>query len=168
MECPKCIGKLKPLRIKTYGLEKMHTRVPGRGVPGVETMVTTTLKSPNKSRALELDKCWVCRGIWFDKGELKKLQGEKIKRETIGSYINDPKVYKVLNEKSGLCPKCKIPMRKMKGRTKTRNITIDICKTCGGVWLDGGEVNYFLRGSEGKWFQSIERLFSMSWFRYER
>ncbi|MBL7131210.1 MAG: zf-TFIIB domain-containing protein [Candidatus Omnitrophica bacterium] len=168
MDCPKCIGRLKALRIKRYGLEKMYTRSRRGGSPGPEVMITTVIKAPKKAGVLELDKCWVCNGIWFDKGELKKLQREKLDRKTIGSHIDDPKLYKLLNKKGGLCPRCKAPMRKMKGKTGARNITVDICITCGGIWLDGGEVNYFLRGRREKWFQSIETLFYSNWFRFRR
>ena len=168
MDCPKCVGRLKPLRIKTYGLEKMYTRGRRGGSVGPEVMVTTVLKNAKRVGALELDKCWVCRGVWFDKGELKKLQRERINRKTIGSHIDDPKIYKQLNEKGGLCPRCKVPMRKMKGETRPRVITVDMCIKCGGVWLDGGEVNYYLKGKDRKLFQSVERLFYSNWFRFRK
>lgn len=165
MDCPKCIGKLKPLRIKKYGVEYMHAKPQvGRGAG---TMITATIRSQKKTAALVLDKCWVCRGIWFDKAELRKLQREKSSRKTIGSYINDPKIYKQLNEKGGLCPRCKVPMRRITGKIGGRNITVDACIKCRGIWLDGGEVNYFLKGREKKWLESVERLFWWNWFKYD-
>lgn len=38
------------------------------------------------------------------------------------------------------CPRCHIPMLK-----KTRmGVTIDKCKKCDGIWLDGGEIEKIL------------------------
>jgi len=38
------------------------------------------------------------------------------------------------------CPRCNIPMIK-----KTRHgVTIDKCKKCEGIWLDGGEIENIL------------------------
>jgi len=99
------------------------------------------------SDSLNLDKCFACEGVWFDEGELSKLAELGIKKETIASRINDSKLYKQLNEKSGLCPRCKKPMRRMRGKKGLRNIAVDLCGKCNGIWLDGGEANYAVKGN---------------------
>ncbi|MBW2991049.1 zf-TFIIB domain-containing protein [Candidatus Woesearchaeota archaeon] len=39
------------------------------------------------------------------------------------------------------CPRCHVPMIK-----KTRmGVTIDKCKKCDGIWLDGGEIEKILK-----------------------
>jgi len=38
-------------------------------------------------------------------------------------------------EKLFACPRCKIKMEKL----KKKGVVIDICKKCGGMWLDHGE-----------------------------
>lgn len=39
-------------------------------------------------------------------------------------------------EKLLLCPRCKINMKKL----VKKNVVIDICKKCGGMWVDAGEL----------------------------
>ena len=112
-----------------------------------------------KAGKLDLDKCFVCSGIWFDEGEMKKIAYHNPKKKTVGSYINESKLYKKLNEKGGLCPRCKIPMRKMRGKNSLRKIAIDVCKKCEGVWLDGGEVNYLLKDGAAKRVHNVWRYF---------
>ncbi|MBN2052594.1 zf-TFIIB domain-containing protein [Candidatus Woesearchaeota archaeon] len=43
-------------------------------------------------------------------------------------------------EKSLNCPKCAIEMSKK----KRNGITIDKCESCGGIWLDKGEIDIIL------------------------
>lgn len=43
---------------------------------------------------------------------------------------------KVHGEKLFTCPRCKIKMKKL----KKRNIIIDVCAKCKGMWLDAGEM----------------------------
>ena len=57
-----------------------------------------------------------------------------------------------LQETSFDCPKCD-------GRLQTgnfENIQIDICDTCGGVWLDAGELQQITSKQESSW---LGRLF---------
>jgi Zn-finger nucleic acid-binding protein len=35
-----------------------------------------------------------------------------------------------------LCPRCKIKMKKI----KKRNVILDVCRTCKGMWLDDKEI----------------------------
>jgi len=145
MDCPKCVGRLQEFNLRLYKQEQ-YTIQPNIGKKW-GTSTTYRIKGSGKPKRLELDKCFVCSGIWFDKGEIKKLKHQKVDRKTLASCMNDLKLYKQLNEKSGLCPKCKVPLRKMKGRKGFRNVTADICVKCDGIWLDGGEINPVLKGS---------------------
>jgi len=42
---------------------------------------------------------------------------------------------KVHGENLFKCPRCKIKMEKL----KKQNVVIDVCRKCGGMWLDKGE-----------------------------
>ena len=44
-------------------------------------------------------------------------------------------------EKDLLCPRCKINMKKL----KKGNVVIDVCRKCGGMWADKGEVDKLAR-----------------------
>ena len=156
MDCPKCVGKLQPFTLRLYKIEQM-TVMPNLGWSwGTSISERLGIARP---KTLELDKCFACEGIWFDKDELEKLKQEKVDKNTVGSHLDDYELYKQLNEKGGLCPKCKVPMRKLKGKKGLRHITVDVCGKCSGVWLDGGEVNYILKGGPKEKLTNIWRHF---------
>tara|TARA_B100002003_G_scaffold155919_1_gene144572 strand:+ start:55 stop:249 length:195 start_codon:yes stop_codon:yes gene_type:complete len=52
----------------------------------------------------------------------KKQEKKKIHKETGEEYL--------------LCPRCKIHMKKL----IKKDVVIDICKKCGGMWVDDGEI----------------------------
>jgi Zn-finger nucleic acid-binding protein len=48
-----------------------------------------------------------------------------------------------------ICPRCKINMRKI----KKKNVIIDVCKKCKGLWLDDQEIEKLVAiagGEDGK------------------
>ena len=44
-------------------------------------------------------------------------------------------------EESLDCPRCSIKMEKL----KKGNVVIDVCKKCGGMWLDKGEIEKLVK-----------------------
>jgi len=46
------------------------------------------------------------------------------------------KIDKATGEHLLLCPRCEIHMKKL----KKKDVIIDICKKCGGMWVDAGEL----------------------------
>jgi len=44
-----------------------------------------------------------------------------------------------------MCPNCQTPME----RGDRRDLTVDLCPSCGGVWLDSGELNDLATGMHG-------------------
>ena len=92
-----------------------------------------------------LDRCVKGDGFWLDKGELDKVQimMEYYKR------ITEPVVAgggsgKKVTEKD--CPICK---KKMIGK-ENEGISIDICPSCGGVWLDKDELYQIVEKREAQ------------------
>lgn len=71
--------------------------------------------------------------MWF----IKKKKGKDSKRSISQKHGNSGKI---IDRKTGepllLCPRCSIHMKKL---VKDK-ITIDVCKKCGGMWADYGEV----------------------------
>jgi hypothetical protein len=47
---------------------------------------------------------------------------------------------KVHGEHLFKCPRCKLKMEKL----KKKNVVIDVCKKCKGMWLDDGEIHKLL------------------------
>lgn len=88
----------------------------------------------------EIDYCENgCKGIWFDKGEIYKLKHDKQLHKLLHKY--EEKTQKDIdNESIRICPKCNIPLNKI-NKPQNTNIYIDKCETCGGFWLDKGELD---------------------------
>jgi len=81
-----------------------------------------------------------CGGIWFDNQELKKVDEQ---HESAGEALLDvernPDVNVDLQAKRP-CPKCdSVIMMKHFVSTK-REVEVDECAACGGIWLDAGEL----------------------------
>ncbi len=119
MDCPKCVGKLREKNVEDC----------------------------------KVDVCFVCEGIWFDSGELEKVIEADSKdfnfidvgrEELDGKEIAGMK--EELDEKESACPRCgdgtKLVRREYGGK---RKVNIDACPTCGGIWLDGGEIKELRR-----------------------
>lgn len=81
-----------------------------------------------------------CGGIWFDNFELKKVDEQ---HESSGEVLLDiarDKNIKVDYSQTRSCPKCKdIKMMKHFFSVK-REVEVDECGACGGIWLDYGEL----------------------------
>lgn len=142
MDCPKCIGKLEKTEIRLSKVYKSGA-MKGKGI----------------TESLELDKCYVCNGVWFDAGELKKYFAEKI--TIVNSPSIGPNFRKELDEKVGKCPRCGIDMVK-KEAPRDPSITIDVCGKCNGVWLDNTEIDKLEKANLGfaeKILFTLSRLF---------
>lgn len=84
------------------------------------------------------DVCPKCKGLWLDKGELGKL----LKDRKLTNYLT-----KHIGTKSRspmVCPRCSMTM----DIEKADDIEVDVCLTCGGVWLDQGELEKLKDKSE--------------------
>lgn len=100
VECPKCKVKLNE----------------------IDAMI------PDKK--LMMDVCPKCHGIWFDKGELRKVIGDRkltdYLTKDIGTKTESPLV----------CPRCGGLM----DFEHAEDVEVDVCLSCHGVWLDSGEL----------------------------
>ena len=56
------------------------------------------------------------------------------------------KIHKETGEKYLLCPRCKTNMDKL----VKNSIVLDVCKNCGGMWVDAGEIEKLARIKEEK------------------
>ena len=91
-------------------------------------------------KQIELDYCHICKGVWFDAGELELLleaAGLKDARQTLGDMLKLPEAQ--TEEKKRKCPICSTNMKKVKIGDET-GVIIDACIRHDGLWFDGGEV----------------------------
>lgn len=141
MDCPKCVGKLQ------------KTEITNR-----ETSAIEELQGATATYELHVDKCFVCGGVWFDKGELDKYLTDQI--NVIDSPALGGGLDEKLGEKKGNCPRCHIRMKKT-AAPKDADMTLDLCEQCHGVWLDSTEIDRLERASKPKlgFFDSFFKAF---------
>lgn len=128
----------------------METRYPCPVCLG--TRLKKTIVAPGN--ALVVDLCSSCGGVWFDKGEVQEMR--KIPVETAkrcfelsrephmmrchSCYVSMDRNQAVCricdwhNEIS--CPVCNTKME----RVACKNLALDVCRECGGVWFDRNEL----------------------------
>ncbi len=112
---------------------------------------------------LEVDVCQNgCGGIWFDLLELKKVDEP---HESAGEVLLDiprkPGI-QVDFEAKRKCPRCENMVLMRHFYSVKRQIEIDECPNCGGIWLDAGELSQIrsLFKSESEKKAAADVLFS--------
>jgi len=93
---------------------------------------------------IELDWCPSCEGLWFDSGEM-----ELVAAQMSGASASPLSWQKADTDEQRLkCPECN---RKMEKRSPggEQPVIADVCRTCGGLWLDRGELEQIVRGAAG-------------------
>lgn len=111
LKCPRCDGQLQDMNFNDFNQGYL-------------------------SSELRVDKCESCGGIWFDKGELEQVDGiVDVALIEIRKIPGSGDQYEPL-----LCPKCKASAMDKIQNTRDRNVVMDVCPNCKGVWLDAGEL----------------------------
>ena len=93
---------------------------------------------------IELDYCTICKGVWFDSGELDlffasaKLDSTDLVMKNI---LTLPEVKSAHRRRK--CPICGRGMRST--AIGQPAVNIDVCRKGDGMWFDGGEVHELLR-----------------------
>jgi len=84
---------------------------------------------------VEVDQCATCSGLWFDRRELGDLLNRNTQRvgEILGGEDEQGKDYY-----RGKCPRDGQDMLRVRS-SRNRDVTLDACHVCQGIWLDGGE-----------------------------
>ena len=91
-----------------------------------------TLVNSNYLGDIPLDHCPACGGIWFDKGELEALLSQSQGLASSDFNLITPKPV------GGACPRCNKQMPR--GGLVNPLLLVDKCQDCGGIWLDGREL----------------------------
>jgi MFS transporter, PAT family, beta-lactamase induction signal transducer AmpG len=86
---------------------------------------------------IEVDRCTICNGIWFDAGEIDALRNKQA-AATIDT--GDARTGKQRNAmRSYQCPRCSGAMVTVVGPGQT-HILYETCGSCNGSYLDAGEL----------------------------
>ncbi len=84
---------------------------------------------------IEIDRCTYCKGIFLDYGELQELVHKKV--ATSADSLRYSALSDAMDAAQAHCPRCDLPMvpRQVAGVVK-----VDFCTSCGGVFVDQGEL----------------------------
>ncbi len=93
----------------------------------------------DRQTGLEIDTCPECAGPWFDGKEMARfLQGGTLKIQVLRVAEVEPlqSVGYSISTRARACPRCRAGMEE---RTFS-DVTVDVCPTCQGIFLDDGEL----------------------------
>jgi len=76
-----------------------------------------------------IDECTKCGGTWFDRGELRKVTHDAELEKILRDYATP-------GPNPIACLRDQAPMN----RRVIEDVEIDVCESCGGFWVDGGEL----------------------------
>lgn len=82
--------------------------------------------------SVELDVCPSCKGMWFDKGELDRLD------ESVTLSVED-EAFEEVDLPPRTCPSCGGELRSY-NHEAMRALVVEICDSCEGFWLDEHEL----------------------------
>ena len=110
----------------------------------------TPLEQQEYERAVMVDKCRTCDGMWLDQWELKAIQENKGKNydaelKELPNLVNKSYMQALEKDRPLLnCPKCAESGKSVKMDRREHGycsqIMVDVCHDCQGIWLDKGEV----------------------------
>ena len=96
-----------------------------------------TEKTVTKAGA-KVDLCSTCYGTWFDGCELESVSSVAVK------HLAPPPTAEASER---LCPRCEKPMSCF--NYPQTLVTVDMCRKCRGIWLDGSELREIVTVREG-------------------
>jgi PAT family beta-lactamase induction signal transducer AmpG len=101
---------------------------------------------------VEVDRCMLCNGIWFDAGEIEQL---KTKKAAAAIDTGDAATGKQRNAIDNYrCPRCSGTMIKMVD-TEQRHIWYEKCSDCHGSFFDAGEFRDLAERSISDFFKGM-------------
>ncbi len=82
-----------------------------------------------------LQRCSTCGGLWIDSADLNRvmLHANLPSLSAVGGYVNPDEI-------AGMCPACHVDLVAVEGGEK-RSLHYDTCESCGGIWLEGPDID---------------------------
>jgi uncharacterized protein len=112
----------------------------------------TTLRGVNN--VIGVDSCSNCGGIWFDKGELSKV--DKIVEPVAIEFRHLPSPQKQMEPMH--CPKCSPKFLMQKAlHPRDEKVILDYCPNCNGIWLDHGELEAI---QQETWIKTVGKVYN--------
>lgn len=101
---------------------------------------------------IEVDRCTLCKGLWFD-----LLEHEQLKAIPGAESIDtgDPSVGAIFNRDDRIdCPRCTGPMIRMVDPQQP-HIWYESCGVCHGIFFDAGEFTDYKQHTFGDFFRRL-------------
>ncbi len=86
-----------------------------------------------------VDECGSCKGVWFDRDELRRVKDSTDDDLRWLDYDPFEETTKSANASNKLCPNCNMLM--VNTNYDKSKVSIDTCTQCKGVWLDKDELD---------------------------
>lgn len=80
---------------------------------------------------VQADRCAKCKGLFLDKGEIKRITGNDKLNELLTKHLAGD------SDSPLVCPACGWTM----DMEDADGVRVDVCLKCFGVWLDAGELD---------------------------
>lgn len=90
-----------------------------------------------------LDQCSKCGGLWFDESELYRTKYGAAQRIEKRLDVGKLKKFTLMENQIMLCPRDNATLKKISDSYGFKNIQIDICPKCGGLWFNYGDFTKF-------------------------
>lgn len=103
---------------------------------------------------IQIETCDACHGEWLDADELKHIvqvrqtRFDEQERRAVAAAVKITGVDVEQADRDLVCPKCRERTNAVNYGGDT-GIVIDKCPGCGGIWLDGGEMEKIQKIVEG-------------------
>ena len=124
---------------------------------------------PVDYEGIRIESCYSCRGEWLDCDELAKVIGrreEAFTNDTLRAVAESTAITGVRLtdvDRDLKCPKCGGSTTDTINYGGDTGVILDRCTTCGGYWLDAGEleqVQMIVEGWEGTLTADVEQYVS--------
>lgn len=91
---------------------------------------------------VQVEECRYCDGLWFDRGEPEALTRLDVLPKHLLEPVACDDSRQVLREGLRLCPRCHAVL----AVTTCRQVSVDVCVQCRGLFLDRWEFQRIIRG----------------------
>lgn len=106
------------------------------------------------NEVIEVDTCNNCAGIWFDKGELSKV--DKIVEPVAIEFRHIPSTKEQMEPL--YCPVCETKNLMQKAsHPRDEKVILDYCPDCKGIWLDKGELEAIQKET---WTKTVSKIYN--------
>ncbi len=103
-------------------------------------------------QGVEIDRCTICNGIWFDAGEVEMLRNKRAATAIDTGDAGTGKQHNAIDRYR--CPRCSGTMVRMVD-PRQRHIWYETCSSCNGSFFDAGEFRDLSELSVSDFFRSL-------------